>query len=207
MWREDLTGRVFGRLTVVEFFQGSEPGRRRWICRCSCGNDHVVLAGKLKSGEVSSCGCFRREVQSRPKPHLITHGASKTPLYSLHHSLLLRCRCPTASNYKYYGARGIKVCERWQGPSGFLNFLSDMGPRPSAMHSVERKDTDGHYTPENCHWATSEEQAQNKRNTIRVVFGGEEMSLRKASRLAGIKYSTVLERRKRGWTTERALLP
>ena len=203
--RENLVGLVFGRLTAISFQERSKSGGNRWLCRCSCGNNHIVLAGKLKSQEVRSCGCLRREVASKPKPHIRTHGATGTAIYKLYRAMLNRCRCPGAGNYKYYGARGVKVCERWQGLNGFLNFISDMGPRPSSRHSIERKNTGGHYIPTNCYWATAEEQAQNKRTTRRIVFAGEEMSLRKAARLAGIKYSTALERCKRGWARERWL--
>src|SRR5208282_2838392 len=146
---EDLIGQAFGRLIVIGFWGRSASGGSRWTCECVCGTKHIVLAGKLKSGEVRSCGCLRREVSSRSKPHIRTHGATGTFLYGIYRAMLNRCRCPGAGSYKYYGARGIRVCDRWQGPNGFLNFISDMGPRPSENHSVEREDTEGNYTPEN----------------------------------------------------------
>lgn len=96
---------------------------------------------------------------------MLTHGnaarSGVSPEYRCWGALVQRCTNPRAANFKYYGGRGIKVCERWLGEFGFENFFADMGERPSLMHTVDRRENDGDYTPENCRWATKAEQAQN----------------------------------------------
>ncbi len=79
--------------------------------------------------------------------------------------MLDRCRYPSTNSYKDYGGRGITVCSRWSGPGGFEAFLADMGERPSAKHSIDREDPDGHYTPDNCRWSTTVEQRHNRRRS------------------------------------------
>jgi hypothetical protein len=202
--RDDLAGRVFGRLTVLNESGRSRHGVVLWKCRCTCGGEIISQSGNLKTGNTSSCGCYRKETLAVRKNRL-THGESYTQLYNQYRSMIARCEYLGAGNYEYYGALGIKVCRRWRGKNGFENFKKDMGERPSGVHSIERCRVTGNYTPNNCYWATREQQAQNKRNTVRVVYDGEEMSLRKASRLVGIPYERALQRVWRGWSPARAL--
>jgi hypothetical protein len=116
--------------------------------------------------------------------------------------MLSRCYNPRFEKYSSYGARGIRVCDRWR--HDFSAFLSDMGERPAGM-SLDRIDNDGHYSPENCRWATAEEQQANKRNTVRVTHEGRTLPLAEWSRETGINYSALRQRLFRyGWTTARA---
>lgn len=110
-----------------------------------------------------------------------------------------RCR----RGHKNYAARGIKVCDRWR--ESFANFLADMGPRPSSRHSIERKDNNGHYEPDNCVWATSAEQLRNTRRTRKITFNGKTQCLRDWATEKGWPYTTLRNRFVRGWSVERAL--
>jgi hypothetical protein len=115
-----------------------------------------------------------------------------------------RCVCVTNQDYKYYGARGITVCQRWQ--ESFTNFLADMGERPSQNYSLERRDNNGPYAPENCYWATKTQQARNTRTTVFVTHQGVTCSVPEWAEIIGIQASTLRNRlRKYGWSIERAL--
>lgn len=156
---ESLIGRMYGARTVVDRVR--VDGALRWVCRCACGKLSYVETRSLVSRPTYSCGCVRVE---KMKLRNTTHGMTKTPEYAAWDSLRQRCKNKTSSAYKDYGGRGIKVCDRWL--HSFENFYSDMGPRPSSSHSIDRVDNNGDYTPDNCRWATTKEQGGNKRRRI-----------------------------------------
>lgn len=140
-------------------------------------------------------------------PSQKTHGASfvngkATAEYNAWSSMRKRCMNPSAKNYPRYGGRGITICERWA--TDFAAFLEDMGPRPSADHSLDRIDNDGPYSPENRRWADRYEQARNRGNNRRVTFRGREMTVIEAAELSGTSINLVRSRIKRGWSIERA---
>ncbi len=116
--------------------------------------------------------------------------------------MLTRCENPRCEAYPRYGGRGIEVCKRWQT---FENFLADMGPRPSADHSIDRIENDGNYEPGNCRWATDAEQNQNTRSNRLLTYAGRTQPLSVWAREFGIRRETVRERLKAGWDVERAL--
>jgi hypothetical protein len=116
-----------------------------------------------------------------------------------------RCTYPKHIVYKHYGARGIKVCDRWQGVDGFANFMSDMGSRPSKQYTVERRDSDGDYCPENCYWATRAAQARNRKGLRPLTFKGETMVVKDWADRLGMDKGTLYARLARGWSVERVL--
>lgn len=152
----ELTGLRFGRLLVLAR-EGSAQRRAMWRCQCDCGNSALVPSGELTRGKTKSCGCWRREAPTITKRR---HGYARTPLYNVWRGMLNRCENVNQPHYERYGGRGIRVCERWHD---FVNFLADMGDRPSPQHSLERIDNNGHYEPGNVRWATASEQRRNAR--------------------------------------------
>lgn len=196
----DRTGEVYARLTVIGKTDKRKGGCVVWLCSCSCGSLTEITTGKL--GKTKSCGCLKRE---NPPPLQKTHGASfvrgkPTPEYAAWASM--KKRCADASNDNY-GGRGISVCTAWM--DSFEAFLKDMGPRPSAQHSLDRIDYNGNYEPNNCRWATIIEQSNNKRTNHFVTLRGRQMSLTEAAREAGKSVHLVRTRVRRGWPIERAL--
>lgn len=158
----DLSNARFGRLVVVSRAD-NKSGHPAWNCLCDCGQLKVCLGINLKRGKSQSCGCLRSEItSSRSLKHGHSRGKEKTSReYATWCSMIGRCETETDTNYHNYGARGIKVCERWR--KSFENFLADMGSRPTPTHSLDRKDVNGDYTHKNCRWATKEEQMRNRR--------------------------------------------
>jgi len=171
----DLIGQRFGRLIVIELFDRNAK-RTLWKCKCDCGNEKVIDSGSIVSGHTKSCGCFRRDVK-------MTHGMHKSPEYKTW--VQMRCRCSNKNTpyYMYYGERGIKVCDRWD--NSFEDFYKDMGDRPSKYHSIERKNNNGNYEPDNCIWATREEQMRNTRTRRTSATGITGVELKKGRK----KYS------------------
>lgn len=116
-----------------------------------------------------------------------------------------RCYNPKSLMFKHYGGRGISICEQWLGPVGFVRFVADMGMCPSPRHSIDRIDNNGNYSPENCRWETSAQQARNRRNNVFVTHGGETMCVGDWASRTGLDYCTLDYRLKAGWPVEKAL--
>lgn len=154
----DLTGRQFGKLTVLEFV-GTDNGAL-WKCACQCGSVTVKQARVLP--KLKSCGCEQTKAMRAARRK---HGARRDPLlgklYAAWQGMHARCRNPMHKAFKYYGGRGITVCARW---AEFPAFLEDMGMRPEGM-TLDRIDPNGNYEPSNCKWATWEEQRRNRRDS------------------------------------------
>jgi len=127
--RKDLTGRTFGRLTVLGYVGQDAIHNAQWLCQCECGQTKTYICSRLlrKINPVRSCGCGSRESAKK-------HGMVKAPEYNAWRSMYQRCNNPNSPEYHNYGGRGIKVCSRWR--ESFDNFYADMGPRPSPQHSM-----------------------------------------------------------------------
>lgn len=204
--RRDLTGLKFGRLLVLHYQKTPSIKLRRgasWLCLCDCGNKKVVPSNVLVSGESKSCGCYRVEqrLKSRTKHGGSSRGA-KTRAYSSWEHMKARCLNTANRNYKNYGGRGILVCDRWR--NSFENFLSDMGNPPSKKHTLDRKDVNANYTPENCKWSTVAVQNMNKRNTVYITYKGIIKTQKDWCLFLGIDRNTMSWRLKYGKTVGQA---
>jgi len=195
--RIDMTGKVFGRWTVLSRSGSDKRGELLWLCRCSCGNESSLTGSSLRSGNSISCGCYQAEHPSQK-----THGASGTALYGTWKAMIRRCENKNTSAYDNYGGRGIEVCERWR--HSFEDFLADMGPRPKG-YSIERKNNNGNYEPSNCRWAPPKDQANNTRSNRVLSIRGESKTLTQWSEKSGVGAGTIWKRLSLGWDAERAV--
>ena len=184
-------GDTFGQLTIT----GQIQKGRKWFfeCRCSCGGIAFVRSYDLTNEDrpTRSCVVCGRK-RNKPIKHGATIGKIKSKEWSVWSDMKKRCSNPSEPNFRYYGARGIKVCERWQ--HSFANFLADMGPKPFATAQIDRKDNNGNYEPDNCRWATPREQVNNRRNTRFVTFNGITKPLSQWAIDTGIDYATLRAR-------------
>lgn len=190
---KDMSGFRTGKLTVMAR-AGSKDALALWLCKCECGKTAVVSGELLRRGQLS-CGCARTG--------RITHGKSKTRAYAVWNRMIQRCTNPKIEHYPEYGGRGITVCDQWRD---FANFFADMGECPVG-HSIERKNNDGNYEPENCCWLLTSKQPQNRRGNVYLTVGGERVCLAEAARRVGVPHHTLRYRIKAGWPQERALAP
>jgi hypothetical protein len=199
---KDMTGQRFTRLLVVSRATSDSNGNARWNCACDCGAQTVTSGFTLRNGEAKSCGCLTAEQLTERSTK---HGMHGTPEYVSWASMIQRCTNPRTVKYHRYGGRGIKVCEAWL--NSFEQFYADMGPRPSEQHSIERDNTDGHYEPKNCRWATTKEQNNNTSQNRIVTIDGHAQTLATAVSASphGLLRGTVQSRLHRGWSEEDAV--
>lgn len=175
-----------------------EPGNYRgnvvWLCRCSCGVERNVVGTNLRNGISASCGHVARTAGGLYKQFTSEYGTWR--------QMHLRCEDPWHPRYKDWGARGIRVCERW---SEFTNFLADMGPRPFPDAQLDRLDNDDGYYPENCAWVTPHQNVQNSSAIRFLEHDGLRMSVADWARRMGIKACVLYSRLHSGWSVERTL--
>lgn len=194
---KNIVGNRYGRLTVIEH-AGTKKECSLWLCQCDCGNTKIVSIRNLTSGNTRSCGCLQKEVQ--PIANLKT-GLSASKLYRVHQNIKERCYNPHNISYKYYGARGISICDEWLGENGFENFYKwamtngykerEVGLKKNAL-SIDRIDVDGNYEPSNCRWVTIDVQSTNKRNTRHIKINGVVDTVSNMAKKYGINHGTLL---------------
>lgn len=191
-------GTKFFDFTFLRYTR-SVNGDMRGLFHCMhCGEERERVVSHVRTGYVKTCHC-QNGVQATKHGH--AKSGFETPTYEAWSAMKKRCLNPTHRHFKDYGGRGITVCERWLK---FENFLEDMGERPND-HSLDRVDNNSGYSPENCRWATMQQQNNNRRNNTWIEHGGKTMTITQWARHLGIKKNTLIERFRNGWSVERAL--
>lgn len=213
MKRVDITGAQFGRLTAVECLGKSSPnGGYRWLCRCACGNEVVVLRSNLGK-HTNSCGCIRKETAVRlnatpeAKKRLAdlrgrntVHGLSRHPLHRVWSHMIERCEYAKHKSFASYGGKGVSVCPEWRKDfTSFYAWAMESGYKKGL--SLDRIDNDLGYSPDNCRWATPREQTRNRSVSVKI---GDDY-LMDLAKQAGVCYNTLYWRLKKGWPLEDAL--
>lgn len=191
-------GQVFGKLTVL----GDAPRtgvNRKVTARCECGTVKDFILYNLRTGHTSSCGCL----PSVKVKHGHARKAGRHPTYAVYRDMITRCTNPNYRDFHMYGGRGISICERWL--ARYENFLEDMGERPQGMTIDRWPDKNGNYEPNNCRWATDQEQALNTRRNVFVEHGGRKQTISQWAKELNLDAKKMYDRAKAGWPPERIL--
>lgn len=204
---QNVSGKKFGRLLVVSCYpiyqEDSKPPA--WQCKCDCGNVTYVPTGRLTSGNTKSCGCIHKEqlvARVRKHGHKPQNGRVH-PLYYRWYGMIQRCEHPNNRAYRWYGAKGIKVCKRWHD---FQLFLDDMEKDFRANLTIERRDSNKDYCPSNCYWAPWSKQHETKGDHSKMLtLNGKTLPLKEWSKRTGIKRGTIHSRLAGGWSVEKTL--
>lgn len=151
-------GEKFHRLTVLRFSHRNPDGHRYSVFECECGTEKTILEKSVRYGRVKSCGCMVAESNAKRNRENRTHGMSRTPEYQAFWHAKLRCTDPNNHAYKDYGERGIRMVFE-----SFEDFFAEVGPRPTAAHTLDRIDNERGYEPGNVKWSTMKEQTNNRR--------------------------------------------
>ncbi len=187
----DISGQTFSAWTVV----GSVIRTTRhalWPCRCICGTERDVASWSLRSGLSRSCGCVSQAAHIQ---RITTHGMTGSKIFNAYLYMKSRCLNPKVKCFKDYGGRGITICDRWL--ESFENFYADMGPSHRDWLTLERKDNNKGYDPDNCEWASRAKQSRNRRMCIMIDSPWGRMTISEAARNAGIKEMTLYQRIKK----------
>jgi hypothetical protein len=184
----ELAGKRFSRLLVTRRVKVEGSRNAMWEAICDCGNITVGAAANFGKTKFS-CGCLRMESCTeilKGNTYQRTHNQSETVEHATWTKMKQRCHNPNNHKYPIYGGRGIFVCDEWR--DSFEQFYADMGPRPSKRHSIDRKNNDGPYAPDNCHWALPKVQGRNTRTNHLVTIDGQTMCLIEWCEALGVPY-------------------
>lgn len=199
----DNIGKKYGKLTVVgieHFTKNNGHQLYMWRCKCDCGNERLVSPTNLKNGVQVSCGCYRKNRQGAN----FRHGGSKDRLYRIWQGMKDRCSNENTYYYKYYGARGISVCDEWKDNfSSFRDWALSNGYTDKL--TIDRIDCNGDYCPNNCRWATMKVQQNNRTNNHLISYNGETHTLSEWSEITGIRVGVINNRLKCGRSVGEAL--
>lgn len=196
----DLMGKRFGRLTVITL-DHKKDGFNYWKCQCECGNFKVVRGDSLEKGSTKSCGCLIGETA---KKIFAKHGMCGTRVYRIWNGITQRCHNKNDTTYQNYGGKGIAVCDEWRKDfRSFYAWAMANGYRDDL--TIDRIDNSKGYSPDNCRWATTKEQARNKTDNHLITHDGKTMCINDWRLEKGFSRNLIEERLKRGWSVERAI--
>ncbi|MFA6851468.1 MAG: hypothetical protein WCS30_14090 [Selenomonadaceae bacterium] len=192
--RAILPGERFGKLIAIEP-AGKKHGSIFWKCRCDCGNEKNIANYSLISGNSKSCGCGCLNIK---------HGMSNTRINSIWFNMRQRCNNPHNNAYKYYGKRGISVCEEWLDFGNFYKWSMNNGYQENL--TIDRKNNSLGYSPNNCRWTTLKVQANNTRKNVWIEYKGQNKTISQWSEITGLARCLISYRRTHGWSIEKILL-
>lgn len=199
----DLTGKRFGKLTVIKKHNQDKWGGWNWLCRCDCGNEAVVSGGHLRGLKTKSCGCSRKETKN------FTHKMTGSRLYKVWNAMKSRCYYEKSEMFKHYGGRGITVCDEWK--NNFISFYDwsiKNGYDENAERgqcTIDRIDVNENYEPNNCRWATIKQQANNTRRNHLIKYNGKTQTVSQWANELGVEPDSIFNRLRKGFTEEEAL--
>ena len=203
----DIFGKRFNNLIIIKElprivvrYKRTHRTRRQILCKCDCGKEFTSTPYNIISGNTKSCGCYRTIATGHRSRK---HGMSRTSEYDAWCRMRDRCYNKDSKDYKWYGAKGIRVCRRWL--TSFDNFLADMGKKPTRKLSIERKNSKKSYTPTNCVWDTQKEQVRNQDRVIKIHYQGKKRRLIEVCEELGLDTSSIRRRLRNGWTLNLAL--
>ena len=203
---QDLTGMVFGRLTVLREAEKKKPGVYLWECECSCENHtHVIVEGSnLKNGNTKSCGCLHREAVVARNKAGRNHEEKYDRLYRIWKAMQHRCYSENDEHYHHYGGKGIVICDEWLSDfDNFVNWSINNGYNDTL--TIDRVDSNKNYCPENCRWITQKEQTNNTSRNKYLEYKGRKQTLAQWCEELGLNYSRTKARINAcGWTIEEA---
>ena len=199
----DLTNQRFGRQIAIKPCGKNKYGNVLWLCKCDCGNEHIVASGKLIQGKSKSCGCYALEVKTKSlEKHGITTGG-KPRTFTIWNGMKARCYNPKSASYKNYGARGIAICDSWLTFENFHNWAINNGYADDL--EIDRIDNNSNYCPENCRWVNAKTQCNNKSTCVFIKYKNYIYTIEQWTEIVGLSRSTLLHRLERGWGVDDAL--
>lgn len=189
----DLTGRKFGRWTVIKRAENTKNGSVQWLCKCECGTERIHTTGYLNSGMTKSCGCYKKEIHTK---HGFTKcGKNTERLYHIWCCMRQRCLNPNNKRYINYGGRGVTICKDWDNYAVFRDWALNNGYEDGL--TIERINVDGNYEPLNCTWITNAKQQTNTTRSVKYLGVCEA----EWERVLGLSRWTIKEYRRSKKTT------
>lgn len=204
----DLTGQKFSRLTVIKRVENNKHKQRMWLCKCDCGNEKIVRGLDLINGKIKSCGCLKIE-QNKINLNSTSHGLTDCRLYYIWINIKTRCYNSQNKNYRFYGAKGIKMCDEWKNDfKAFYDWAYKNGYNDKAKRgecTIDRIDSNKDYMPSNCRFLNQKQQTRNMKSNHLITFNNETHCIGEWAEILNISRKTLDSRIGRGWDIKRVL--